>query len=233
MNYSIQSTGESPAGVPTWSWARTGNRVGWLMPLTTDKFDNVHLLEAICVTKGSTLSGLIKKAYIRIRAPLIELRHLRTARYCIESIKGRDDWWDLYLACVNDVQAPPDAPSWHELTIVDCYWDDHGLVGDGNLGNSDILALPLMNESDGIFGSLTVLLVRRKREDQVYERLGTSCVQLFGRYFARHALNHFSLPMASEEQKQVQDESEIAEDRYRRTLRRLIEGMDTHDITLV
>lgn len=237
---------EDPSRLPTWSWARSSNGVIWPWQENGigEKFRNVHVVEAVSVTEGCPMSGVIKEAYIRVRAPLIELKTLRTSHDCMECFQKLSDWQELRFASITGRQVSPDAPSWLEMTIFQCNWDDRGSSRNESL--SDIFALPLTSmcttttctTTSGpatILRLLTVLMVRRKGDDDTYERLGTLELSLFGGYVTSKVYDHLSLDVQKDVRLQFGTMSDVedAVQLWYRTLCEMVETRDTHEITLV
>ena len=230
--------------VPSWSWASVSQGVAWPSCTSYLQLQCVTVLDTVYVTDGPVVSGKIKEAYIKLRAPLIRVDTLPTR----QSFSSAHDP-SLALAAAAAAMEPdhPQQNTMFEL-IIDLWFLDtppalnsnahsasygHPAPAFHNTENlphaSRLFALPVSTQvHDGDlerFGHM-VLLVERTEEEATYRRVGVVMIQCGGASALTHTNTFFKQGGKLEDLLRAREV-------YRERLVEAIKGMETHVITLV
>lgn len=156
--------------VPTWSWARFRGPIKWDNLRENVLFGNVKVLETTYNTRGPVVSGMIEKAAITLKAPLLRLCDMLT----YEDTRTDEEIENDIFADL--LQITPSPPLDHDFVYHSCDWDI-------NYSNDDIdyttktYALPLAYERKSVPPQhLHMLMVQESIVGGEFIRVGTVSV---------------------------------------------------------
>ncbi|PSN72530.1 HET-domain-containing protein [Corynespora cassiicola Philippines] len=155
---------EPSPGIPTWSWASIAGQVEW-ESRHSHQMNNVLVLDTLYVVNGSPYSGVIERARISLRAPLIRMEGSKTPTYTITSIslKGVAIKQTLLLQPLGNCGTLSIEATWDPRR----YQHRQAL----SIQNLSLLVLnvPMYPNRSGFFNAIILL---RVNEQHVYERVG-------------------------------------------------------------
>ena len=175
----MQVTPGSRLVIPTWSWANLSVGVTWPRFRSSRPLRSVEVVDVRYKTDGPVVSGDIKEAVIKLRAPLIRLDIMPTDADLVEN--------KAMFEPTPELMAEPFVTKWH--------WDDHeqrtehmkrssplSLVN----GREAVLGVPLFFQDidtthmfeDWELQSQVLLMVAKIGKEEYFRRLGTATIAL-------------------------------------------------------